>query len=586
MGIQDATKTPRRSSLATWSRKLAAEWHPTRNGVLTPENVTRASGLKVWWRCAENPSHVWQAAIYSRSRTGKGCPFCAGYVATPQTSLRARFPAVVAEWHATKNGALTPGAVMPGSGRKVWWRCSKPSCRHVWQASIGNRSRGNGCPACANRTATRKNSLAALFPGLSRQWHPTKNGALTPEQTVPRSSKTVWWRCAEDRSHEWRTAIVKRTIERSGCPFCSGRVATPKTSMAALYPAVAREWHPSKNGALKPTEVRPGTEKRVWWRCRRDPSHEWQAYIHSRTRPGARCPMCVRTRVTPATSLRATHPELAAQWHPSKNGGLGPEEVLSGSDRRVWWQCPKDRSHAWQAAIASRAGKGNGCPICRGLVPTPGTTLRARFPRIAAEWHPEKNDDRTPGDVTFHTGRQFWWRCRRDPSHAWITSVVSRTLRESKCPACTGRTVTTSNSLRTVHPKIARDWHPTKNGDLQPEQVTARSTRAIWWTCPKDRRHEWRTTIYKRTKAGSGCPVCLGRRASPLTSLRARSPALAAEWHTAKNAPLSPDDVVPGSNKRVWWRCSVRRAHVWEAKVVDRARRGRGCPLCRGMRKR
>lgn len=58
---------------------LARQWHPVLNGVLGPDQVTLGSNKKVWWRCAEG--HVWQSAIYSRTRSrSAGCPVCAGKV--------------------------------------------------------------------------------------------------------------------------------------------------------------------------------------------------------------------------------------------------------------------------------------------------------------------------------------------------------------------------------------------------------------------------------------------------------------------------------------------------------------------------
>jgi len=33
------------------------------------------------------------------------------------------------------------------------------------------------------------------------------------------------------------------------------------------------------------------------------------------------------------------------------------------------------------------------------------------------------------------------------------------------------------------------------------------------------------------------------------------NPALAEEWHT-KNGDLTPCNVTPGANKKVWWKCS------------------------------
>lgn len=39
-------------------------------------------------------------------------------------------------------------------------------------------------------------------------------------------------------------------------------------------------------------------------------------------------------RFAPKSPLSVTHPELAAQWHPTKNAELTP-----GSGKKVWWQC-------------------------------------------------------------------------------------------------------------------------------------------------------------------------------------------------------------------------------------------------------
>ena len=37
--------------------------------------------------------------------------------------------------------------------------------------------------------------------------------------------------------------------------------------------------------------------------------------------------------------LSVTHPHLAAEWHPTKNGELRAENVTAGSSKKVWWQC-------------------------------------------------------------------------------------------------------------------------------------------------------------------------------------------------------------------------------------------------------
>src|SRR5712692_4946039 len=127
-------------------------------------------------------------------------------------------------------------------------------------------------------------------------------------------------------------------------------------------------------------------------------------------------------------------------------------------------------------------------------------------------------------------------------------------------------------------PEVAAEWHPSKNGDLTPSDVTRGSGRKVWWRCSVDSSHEWESTIANRIN-GNGCPICAGKKVSPSTSLRAQHPKLAAEWHPTKNGSLTPDAVRPGSNKKVWWQCSVDPSHEWEAVIVSRVS-GVGCPRC------
>ena len=127
---------------------------------------------------------------------------------------------------------------------------------------------------------------------------------------------------------------------------------------------------------------------------------------------------------------------------------------------------------------------------------------------------------------------------------------------------------------------LLRQWHPSKNGPLTPKTVTYGSKRRVWWRC--EHGHEWQAAVYTRTGAGTGCPVCGGKRPCPgENDLATACPELALEWDEEKNAPLTPHDVFPGSGRRVWWRCA--EGHVWRAVIFTRARgRFAGCPVCAG----
>ena len=131
--------------------------------------------------------------------------------------------------------------------------------------------------------------------------------------------------------------------------------------LATVNPQLASEWHPTKNGDLLPSQVTAGSDKKVWWLCTK--GHEWPAKVSQR-HAGSGCPYCSGLKAFPGFNDLATiNPELAAEWHPTKNGDLLPSQVTAGSGKKVWWlgKC----GHEWRAEIVNRS-RGKGCRICYG----------------------------------------------------------------------------------------------------------------------------------------------------------------------------------------------------------------------------
>jgi len=210
--------------------------------------------------------------------------------------------------------------------------------------------------------------------------------------------------------------------------------------------------------------------------------------------------------------LSTTHPNLVTEWDYNKNNTLGiyPDKIRYGSHRKVWWICK--HGHEWQAIIYSRTNKSrpSGCPVCAGQKVLAGfNDLTTVNPELASEWHPTKNGNLKPSDVTQGTNRKVWWICQY--GHEWQATVNDRTDKSQPrgCPVCSGRQVLVGfNDLATVNPKLALEWHPTKNGNLKPSDVTQGTNRKVWWICQYG--HEWQASIDHRTNKShqNGCPVC------------------------------------------------------------------------------
>jgi len=291
---------------------LLLQWHQEKNEGLGPQDFTRGSSAgKVWWRCSAGPDHEWQATIYNRV-AGAGCPFCAGQrPSSTNNFVDHGDPGVVAEWHPTLNGDLEPAAMTLRSGRKVWWKCSAGP-DHEWQATISSRtSRGSGCPFCDGKRVSVTNSLASTASSkIIEEWHPTRNGGLTPADVVAGSHTLAWWLCRKC-GHEWKTQVALRGSSGHGCRRCSAKAVQAQrhrpahnTSLAALFPEIASEWHPSRNGDSTPEDFKPRSNKTVWWQCGVAADHEWQAIVNNRVGRGSNCPYCAGRLASSTNNLQ------------------------------------------------------------------------------------------------------------------------------------------------------------------------------------------------------------------------------------------------------------------------------------------
>lgn len=163
-------------------------------------------------------------------------------------------------------------------------------------------------PNARPRTSV-KGRLLGEFEDLLLEWDWDLNGDLDP-LTMPAGSKArVVWRCLLDPAHVWETRVASRTSSGSFCPFHMRNRVHPAESLAASYPWLARDWHPTKN-ELRPDQVSCASGLEIWWRC--ELGHEWPAVIYSRTRSKAGCPECVKAEAQAKTKATKRKKALAS----------------------------------------------------------------------------------------------------------------------------------------------------------------------------------------------------------------------------------------------------------------------------------
>lgn len=206
------------------------------------------------------------------------------------------------------------------------------------------------------------------------------------------------------------------------------------------------------------------------------------------------------------SKLSETHPTVSSQWHNKLNCTLSPDQVVAGSYKKVWWQCPASEDHVYVARIRDKTYHNSGCPFCVNRKVCASNCLESTHPNIASEWHPSKNGTLSPRDIVAGTHKKAWWQCPADTTHVYYSNIYDRIYKQAGCPYCASKLVCKSNCLSTTHPKLALEWDCDKN-KLTPEQVLYGSTKKFWWRCSSC-NYCWKSTINNRSNGATGCPKC------------------------------------------------------------------------------
>ena len=144
-------------------------------------------------------------------------------------SLASVHPELIPEW-SERNLPLTPDKITFGSNKRVWW---KGACGHEWETSVKARSKGEKCPICSGaRVIEGINDLATLKPLLAQEW--SEKNELKPTEVSVASHKKIIWKCKH--GHEWEASVKSRTVNGTGCPYCShNKVLAGFNDLASQY---------------------------------------------------------------------------------------------------------------------------------------------------------------------------------------------------------------------------------------------------------------------------------------------------------------------------------------------------------------
>ena len=425
-------------SLAEADPEIAKEWDYERNAPLTPKNVSKGSGRAVWWKCSKC-GWRWKKSVGLRTTPNKrsGCPLCSNAVLVPgKNDLGTTCPDIAKRWHPTKNGDLTPRDVTAGSSKKVWWKCRV--CGYEFEKRVCDMTSG-GVPICLNcqNIGRFKGRSVNDNPKLISFFDSSLNGGIDPRAIAEGSEKEYVWKCP--KGHVFAQQVDRLARLKEPCPICRNSKLLEGRSLSEVDPPLSKEWNYEKNSGLTPKDIVAGSSKKVWWKC---PTcgGEWEAVVGVRVREKTKCPYCTNHALLRGfNDVASKRPDIAAQWHPTRNGDLTPRDVVAGSKKRVWWRHWHEETqtwHEWENSPREMQAKDGKCPYCTNHALLRGfNDVASKRPDIAAQWHPTRNGDLTPRDVTAGSGKKVWWKCPTCGGE-WFVSLSARIVKKTGCPHC------------------------------------------------------------------------------------------------------------------------------------------------------
>ena len=270
--------------------------------------------------------------------------------------------------------------------------------------------------------------------------------------------------------------------------------------------------------------------------------------------------------------------ELMKQWDYEKNKE-NPSEISSGSKKKYWWKCHKGEDHQWEAQVRERA-KGSNCPYCMGRKLSKTNNLEYINPTLAKEWNMIKNKDLKPNQVFANSSIKAWWQCSKDKTHEWDAKISTRN-KGTGCPFCSNRNATKDDNLKVNNPTVAKYWHPNKNAELTPDKIKEKSSKVIWWMCPRDHNHEWELSVNSMVKRKTYCLLCEnGEKNESFEITEEEKRELEKEWHPTKNGDLILNEINEKTKEEFWWQCKENKEHEWQ-KSIEKKINNSECPICK-----
>lgn len=519
-------------------------------------------------------------------------------------SLAEKYPHIASEWHPEWNDGIKPQEISWSSNYLFYWKCAKG---HQWVAIVGSRTSKNehGCPCCSKREVTAENNLAVLFPDHAQEWHPSKNGDLTPEDIAPTTRAQVYWRRKDPPHDVWRDRVSYRTTGTG----TGGKGFRSKLKGSSVY------------------------ESLIYWQMK---------YLYGNVRNRFKVSGREVDIAIPRHKIGIEYDSL--YYHQNKVE-KDIEKIIK--IERAGWRIirirqqglkkerkddlvlrPREQNHyKWESIerLVKRVALISGYnpeitkyleeKKLRNLIEFRRSVIHIRnvpfensligkYPDVAKYWDNKVNYPLSARDVAARDNNEYGFKCPvcgdKFPSTP-ANMARSRSTKSKGCLNCTGRKVTHKNNLKASFPELIKNSWDFKRNKEGPEYFADSSNEYAYWICRHCRKSLFRAinsvTTNQRKRGLAGyfvCQKCKGREMSEasvrvlIPEAHRNNPILKKEWDTVLNIGLSLETLTREQAKRdIAWICSTcgeKYPRNIKVRIKNLYRGTLGCPKCRYSR--
>lgn len=509
--------------------EAAKMWCYELNGDLTPDSISYTSNKKAYFRCLDNPKHLFYKPIRKmtsdRDMHNIGCIYCSpnAKVAFPgETDFFTKVPEAVDVWDYAQNEllGLNPKELLPYSSKKAHFLCANG---HDEFRKIADFTNFPSCQTC-------RKSLLINAPSTTLFLNEKYNTAETIKDYIPSDRRLLELACPNcDYTWSWRAFLW---YERKYCPHC-GYDGTDGSC--------------EKNSFVK------------------DAFH--------------------------IITLRDANPEMASLWDYEKNGDATPDNTHGQSNNKYYFNCKNGHNFNIELYnLYDKNGSPLGCPFCQEntrRISVGINDLVTKVPKILDYWDFDNNDI-SPNSISAVSAYEAKLKC--DNGHKF-TRKINLFISDMQCPECKKLEHIQKYSIEKLRPESYRFWDFERNS-LDPSLTSAYSQEDAFWKCP-DCGYEWKQKIFSRCSSRAGkCPSHDLKRVFSqdcelkfMDSFACKNPEASKYWNHELNNGLTPENTPKSSGKEIYMNCSLGKHNPYLIKVCNIKTFPYGCPDCQKEKK-